>query len=333
MQKEALYYEKLDKQRVGCRLCPHNCTIAEGKVGICGVRRNLEGSLHTLIYGEVSSMAMDPIEKKPLYHFFPGSSILSIGTVGCSFRCRFCQNYNISQNPDYPTRYYTPGEIVNYALSRGSVGVAYTYSEPLIWFEYVLDVCRATRESGLKNVFVTNGYINKEPLLEILKYADAFNIDLKSFSEDFYRRIIGGKVKHVLETIEEISLHRAVMLELTTLIIPGYNDSDEEMEEITAFIASLPGEVPYHLSAYYPMHHFSVPSTPLKTLERLKEIALKKLKYVYLGNVAADSSTYCPSCGSPLIERHGYSTEVLNLHNGECAVCGARIPVVLESSG
>lgn len=328
MKKEALFYEKLDKQKIGCRLCPHNCTISDGKVGICGVRKNTAGTLHTLIYGEVSSLAMDPIEKKPLYHFYPGSSILSIGTVGCSFRCRFCQNHNISQNPEYPTQNHTPDEIVEFALSRGSIGVAYTYSEPFIWYEYILDVCKKAKQAGLKNVFVTNGYINKDPLLNLLQFADAFNVDLKSFSEDFYQRIIGGKVKHVLETIEEISLHPAVMLELTTLVIPGYNDSDEEMEEITGFIASLSRDIPYHLSAYYPTHHFTVPATPIKTLERLKEIALKKLKYVYLGNVRADSNTYCPSCGSQLIERRGYSTEIQNMENGKCGKCGAGIPVV-----
>jgi len=329
MKKEALYYDNLESGKVKCRLCPHNCTIEEGKFGICKTRTAQGCKLYTTIYGEVSAIAMDPIEKKPLYHFFPGSSILSIGTVGCSFKCQFCQNYHISQNPNYPTDFYSPEEIAELALNKSSIGVAYTYSEPLIWYEYVYDTGIEARKRGLKNVFVTNGYINQEPLLELLKYADAFNIDLKSFNKDFYRKIIGGKLEPVLETIKEISRHPEIDLEVTTLVIPGYNDSDKEMEEITDFLASLNKDIPYHLSAYYPAYKFKAPPTPVETLERLKEIAERKLNYVYLGNVAEPTNTYCPECGALLIERHGYYTGIVDLKGDKCGKCGAKIPIIV----
>ena len=329
MKKEALYYDNLESGKVKCRLCPHNCTIGEGKFGICKARTAQGSKLYTTIYGEVSAIAMDPIEKKPLYHFFPGSSILSIGTVGCSFKCQFCQNYHISQNLNYPTDFYSPEEIAELALNKGSIGVAYTYSEPLIWYEYVYDASIETRKRGLKNVFVTNGYINQEPLSELLKYADAFNIDLKSFNKDFYRKVIGGKLEPVLETIEEVSRHPEIDLEVTTLVIPGYNDSDKEMDEITDFLASLNKDIPYHLSAYYPAYKFKAPSTPIETLERLKEIAERKLNYVYLGNVAGPTNTYCTECGALLIERHGYYTRIVDLKGDRCGNCGAKIPIIV----
>jgi len=328
MEREARFYEKRGDGKVQCFLCPHTCVIGEGKRGVCGVRVNKQGTLYTMIYGEVSSIAMDPIEKKPLYHFYPGSSILSIGTVGCSFRCQFCQNYSISQNPDHPTETYTPEELIRYARTRNSVGIAYTYSEPLIWYEFVYDTCEAAREAGLKNVFVTNGYINPEPLRELLPLADAFNIDLKSFSEDFYRKYTGGKLAPVLKTIEEIAGRDGVVLEVTTLVIPGHNDSDEEMERITGWLASLRRDIPYHLSAYYPMYKFTAPPTPYGSLERLRDIAKKKLNYVYLGNVRSDSSSYCPDCGAVLVERLGYSIRVGSYRNGKCGSCGNSVPIV-----
>jgi pyruvate formate lyase activating enzyme len=327
MEREALYYEKREDGRVQCRLCPHNCIIAEDKRGICRVRENRSGTLHTLIYGEVSSVAMDPIEKKPLYHFHPGSSILSIGTVGCSFRCKFCQNYSISQNVDHPTRFYEPEDLVDIAEERDSIGIAYTYTEPLIWFEYVLDCCRAARDRGLKNVFVTNGYINTEPLSELLPHADAFNIDLKSMNEDFYRSIVGGKLQGVLDTIKEISAHRDILMEITTLVIPGHNDSDEEMEGLTGFLASLRPDIPYHLSAYYPMYQFNAPPTPIETLTHLKEVAERKLQYVYLGNISGPTNTQCHNCGAMLVERRGYRVHLGRVESGKCTSCGAPVPI------
>lgn len=327
MEKEALYYEKIDSSTVRCGLCPHRCTIAEGKTGICGVRKNRKGTLYTMIYGEVSSVAMDPIEKKPLYHFYPGSSILSVGTVGCSFRCGFCQNYNISQNPEHPTKYYDPDEIVAIAMENRSVGIAYTYSEPLIWHEWVIDTCKCAREAGLKNVFVTNGYINQEPCAELLRYADAFNIDLKSFSDEFYRKTVGGRLKPVLDTIEEISKREDIVLEVTTLVIPGYNDSDEEMEQLTEWLSSLSPDIPYHLSAYYPMYKFTAPATTLPILQRMEKIAKKRINYVYLGNVSGESSTRCANCGSMLVQRFRYSVKVANYSDGTCTSCGKPVPI------
>lgn len=327
MEKEARFYEKRDDQKVQCGLCPNHCVIAQNKSGTCGVRKNKKGTLYSMIYGETSSIAMDPIEKKPLYHFFPGSSILSIGTVGCSFRCQFCQNYTISQNPDHPTKYYTSKDLVRYARENNSVGIAYTYSEPLIWYEFVIDTCREAHRAGLKNVFVTNGYINQKPLLELLPLADAFNIDLKSFNEEFYKKYTGGKLQPVLDTIREISKHKDIQLEITTLIIPGFNDSPEEMEELTDFILSLSPDIPYHLSAYYPMYKFNAPPTSRTTLSSLKEIALKKLHYVYLGNVGGDSNTYCSNCGSALVERTGYFIRIAHYKNGKCTHCGNDVPI------
>jgi len=331
MKKEARYYTQKEdggiRGGVRCGLCPHRCVIAKDKTGICGVRVNREGTLYTNIYGEVSSIAMDPIEKKPLYHFYPGASILSIGTVGCSFKCQFCQNYGISQDPAHPTDYYPPEEMVRLAAGGDSIGIAYTYSEPLIWFEYVLDCCKLAREQGLKNVFVTNGYVNPEPLAELLGYADAFNIDLKSMSGDFYKTIVGGRLDPVMRTIRAVSEKEGVTLEVTTLIIPGYNDSDEEMEEIAEFLSSLGRPVPYHLSAYYPMYKFTAPPTPVETLERLQRIAEKKLDYVYLGNVRTDANTSCPSCGAVLVERRGYGVRRVNLGNGRCDKCGEPVPM------
>jgi len=329
MEREAMYYEKRERGKVQCFLCPHNCVIGEGKAGVCGVRRNKNERLVTMIYGEVSSIAMDPIEKKPLYHFYPGSSILSIGTVGCSFRCQFCQNYSISQNPDHPTDFYSSSELVNMAIKRNSIGIAYTYSEPLIWYEFVLDTCREAKKQGMKNVFVTNGYINQEPLEELLSYSDAFNIDLKSFNNDFYGKICGAKLNPVLKTIKKVAETEGIILEVTTLIIPGYNDTEQEIEQITDFLSSLSPDIPFHLSAYYPMYKFKAPPTPVSTLEKLKQVAEKKMRYVYLGNVAGPTNTTCPHCGSVLIERRGYHTRLLNLENGRCKKCSQLIPVMV----
>ena len=327
MEREASYYEKKDAGKVQCHLCPHNCIISEGKRGICRVRTNEGGVLYTNIYGEVSSVAMDPIEKKPLYHFYPGHSILSVGTVGCSFHCMFCQNYSTSQNPDHATQYYSPEELVSVAESSNSIGIAYTYTEPLIWYEYVLDCCRLAHKAGLKNVFVSNGYINQEPLSELLPYADAFNIDLKAMNEEFYRKVIGGRLQGVLDTIAAISKHPQITLEVTTLVIPGYNDSDAEMEELAGFLSSLRVDIPYHLSAYFPMYQFTAPATSYETLKRLKELALKKLRYVYLGNVSGPTNTACHHCGSVLVERFGYSVRRDGYSGGKCDNCGESVPI------
>ena len=327
MEREASFYEKRDDGKVQCRLCPHNCILAEGRRGKCRVRVNRDNVLYTTIYGEVSSVAMDPIEKKPLYHFYPGNSILSVGTVGCSFRCKFCQNYSTSQNPDHPTQYYSPEELVSVAGSSNSIGIAYTYTEPLIWYEYVLDCCKLAHEAGLKNVFVSNGYINPEPLAGLLPYTDAFNIDLKAMNKEFYQKVVGGKLQGVLDTITEISKHPQVLLEVTTLVIPGYNDSDAEMEELTGFLSSLRLDIPYHLSAYFPMYQFTAQATPYETLKRLRDVAKKKLRYVYLGNVSGPTNTACHNCGAVLVERYGYSVRKGAYNRGRCNNCGENVPI------
>jgi pyruvate formate lyase activating enzyme len=328
VEREASFYDKRDDGKVQCRLCPHNCIISEGKRGICRVRENREGVLYTTIYGEVTSAAMDPMEKKPLYHFYPGSSILSVGTVGCSFRCKFCQNYSTSQNPDHPTQYYSPEELVAVAGSSNSIGIAYTYTEPLIWYEYVLDCCKLARKAGLKNVFVSNGYINPEPLSELLPHADAFNIDLKGMNEEFYKKEVGGKLQGVLRTIEEISKHTQIHLEVTTLVIPGYNDSDKEMTELVGFLSSLRADIPYHLSAYFPMYQFTAPATTYESLKHLREIARKKLQYVYLGNVSGPANTVCHSCAAVLVKRYGYTVSRGAYTSGRCNNCGEKVPIV-----
>lgn len=283
---KAQYFIPLGKERVHCVLCPHDCHIQEGHRGLCGVRINHHGELFAESYGQVSSLALDPIEKKPLYHFHPGSRILSLGSFGCNFSCSFCQNHSLSmEKPD--TVYIAPELLVQKALElkkEGNIGLAYTYNEPLISFEFVLDCCKLAREKGLLNVLVTNGYIQQEPLSEILPVIDAMNIDLKSFHQEFYGKICNGKVEFVKKTIE-----RAVQkchVEVTTLIIPGLNDTEEEMEDLSSWLSSLSPEIPLHLTRFFPRYKLSDRGpTPHETLERLALIAKTRLKYVYLGNV------------------------------------------------
>ncbi len=282
--KEALYYEKLEKLMVHCRLCPVECVIAPGKHGACGVRVNKGGTLYSEIYGRITSAALDPIEKKPLYHYHPGEYIFSIGTKGCNLHCSFCQNWQISQDLEAPTDGITSKEAVARAKESGSFGIAYTYNEPFIWYEFVLETAKLAKESGLENVLVTNGYVNMEPLEEMLPYINAMNIDLKAFNEDFYRKICAGKLANVREVIKRAAGDCHV--ELTTLIISGLNDSEKEMREEAEWIRDNVGaETPLHLSRYFPCYKMKVEATPLKTMERAREIAMSSLKYVYLGNV------------------------------------------------
>jgi len=324
----ANYFKKLDRQRVRCTLCPNNCIIAPGKYGSCLVRRNLQGELTLPYYGAVSSLAIDPIEKKPLYHFYPGEKILSVGFLGCNLHCPFCQNYQISQSTDIPFSKLTPTELVGNALKQGSFAIAYTYSEPLIHFEYVLEAAQQAHEKGLKNVLVSNGYLNQEPASELLEYLDAANIDLKSFNPDFYRREIGGKLSEVKRFITQAAA--ATALEVTTLIIPGKNDTPEEIAEIAAFLATIDRNIPYHLSAYYPQHHYHIPPTPISTLTAASETAAKHLNYVYLGNVgSSEINTLCPECRSLLIRRRGYSVQIKGIKEHRCSNCGNRVPIRL----
>ncbi len=326
---EALYYEKLDDDRVRCHLCPHECTIGPGKAGLCRQRANEGGTLVSAIYGRVTSAGMDPIEKKPLYHFHPGKPILSVGTNGCNFACLHCQNWSISQE-DAPTRALSPPDAVELAAENGSFGIAYTYNEPLIWYEFVLDTSKLAHERGLKNVLVTNGFIQPEPFAELLPFIDALNIDIKSIREEFYREICRGRLGPVLETAK--AAKQAAHVEVTNLIIPTHNDSERDLTDLADWVRdNLGADTPAHLSAYTPRYKLNAPPTSTETLERAYEIFAERLQYVYLGNVVADkgSDTDCPKCGAMLIQRRGYSTQVVGLDGAKCAKCGTELNVVI----
>jgi len=320
--KEAAYYEKLADGAVQCHLCPHQCRIADGRTGLCGVRENRDGTLYSTIYGQVTSIAMDPIEKKPLYHFHPGTNILSLGTRGCNFACQFCQNWTISQaTPD--TRPLAPEAAVQAAQQESSIGIAYTYNEPSIWFEFLLATARLARDAGLANVLVTNGFINPEPFAELLPYVDGINMDLKSIRPEFYTRLCRGTLDPVLASARTAA--RNTHLEVTNLIIPGHNDSDEEFEELAAWIeAELGPQTPAHLSAYFPRYKLQAPPTPVETLERALAIFSRRLHHVYLGNCYSKlgASTRCHQCGAELVTRRGYNTRVVGLDGPRCTACG-----------
>lgn len=288
--KEAMFYEKLPGiQSVHCHLCPHQCQIPPNGCGQCGVRKNVDGTLYSLIYSKISSIALDPIEKKPFRRFHPGSFILSVGSVGCNMRCPFCQNYSISRASvqDADTVSMDSKSLVNRALElipQGNIGIAYTYNEPSVWYEYVYDTARIAKENGLQNVLVTNGYLCREPLEKLLPYIDAMNIDLKSYSEEFYRQTLKGGLEEVKETIR-IAAPRC-HVEVTTLILPGYNDSVEEISRLAEFLASVSPDIPLHLTRFFPRYQWADKSpTPVNTLYRLKETAEKYLHYVYTGNI------------------------------------------------
>ncbi len=319
---KAAYYKKLEDNKVQCRLCPAECLLTEGKVGICGSRFNRNGKLVTDNFGELVTACYDPIEKKPLYHYYPGTVIFSTGANGCNFNCDNCQNWEISQTK-IPTKFVAPEDLVGLARRNNSIGVAYTYTEPLIWFEYILKTARLIREAGLKNVLVSNGYINPEPLEELLPLIDAANIDLKGMKPQFYRTVCKGKIEPVLKNIQ-LFYEAGVHLEITNLVIPHLNDSDADFGLLADFVSGLSRKIPLHFSAYYPTYKMHNPPTPAETLLRAYDIAAGKLDFVYIGNVhvADKTDTFCPSCHTRLIQRHGYSIEILNLRNGTCVTCG-----------
>ena len=327
MNKTALYWIKLEEDKVQCNLCPHNCKINEGQYGVCNVRKNNSGNLETTIYGEISSMADDPIEKKPLYHFYPGEGILSVGTVGCNFHCTFCQNWNISQEKA-PTKYIAPDELTKITKRYRSMGVAFTYNEPLIWFEYILDSAKFLQAQDLKVVLVTNGYVNPEPLSELLPYVDAMNIDLKSPKDEFYKKLCKGTVEPVKNTIRMASSKCHV--EVTTLLVSGENDSDEDLHDIVDFIAEVNPEIPFHFSRYFPNYQFNAPATDPGCLSKAYTIAKEKLNYVYLGNIniPGSSDTICPKCDSMLVSRSGYFTKITGLDGNKCKNCGKELNFV-----
>jgi len=283
---KAKYFTKMDDGRVNCHLCPHNCVIKPGGYGVCRVRTNEAGNLYTTNYGKVTSLALDPIEKKPLANYYPGSYILSAGTFGCNLKCAFCQNWTIAHE-EPKAHEITPYELAQTALelrSRGNIGVAYTYNEPSIWYEFVYDTCREVKKAGMKNVLVTNGFINEEPLRELLPFVDAMNIDVKAFTQDFYRDICKGKLEDVKRTVEISSAYCHV--EVTTLVVPGLNDSEEEIDSLAGWLKSVSPDITLHLTRFFPNYKMTdrIP-TPVKTLKTLEKVALRHLKNVCLGNI------------------------------------------------
>ena len=331
MIKEARLWEKLDRQSVQCHLCAHECRIPEAKSGVCGVRRNDRGTLNTLVYADVIAAHVDPIEKKPLYHFLPGSLAYSIATIGCNFKCGFCQNWQISQAAAeagglHSGRETPPEKVVEQAGNNGCRSIAYTYTEPTIFFEYAFDVARLATEAGLYNVFVTNGYMTRRTLDAIRPYLHAANVDLKSFRDDFYRKNCQARLQPVLDTISAMK-SLGVWLEVTTLVIPGENDSDEELRHIAEFLAGVDPMIPWHVSAFHPDYEFTDhKATPLETLRKAKELGQQAgMNHIYLGNVMEGGNTFCHSCRKEIIKRHYMGLDDSRLKDGRCPYCGTAI--------
>jgi pyruvate formate lyase activating enzyme len=330
--KEAMFYEQVGGRQVLCRLCRFRCLIHDGERGICAVRENRGGTLYSLVYGKLCAEHVDPIEKKPLFHVMPGSKSYSIATPGCNFHCRHCQNYTIAQVEQRTTingAEQTPREVVQRAKNNNCSSISYTYTEPTIFYEFAYDTARLAHEAGLKNIFVTNGYISSEALATIAPFLDAANIDLKSFSEEFYHTIVHARLSEVLDSIIEYR-NRGIWIEITTLIIPGLNDSDMELREIADFIvANLGIDTPWHVSQFHPTYKLTaLPKTPAATLRRARDIGIAAgLRYVYEGNVPGEGgeNTNCPSCAKLLIKRYGYIIEADWINNGACPHCGANI--------
>jgi pyruvate formate lyase activating enzyme len=329
--KEATFYKKKGEEKVICRLCPHTCLIAEGGTGICGVRQNRGGTLFSLVYDKIISENIDPIEKKPLYHFLPGSRSYSIATAGCNFTCTHCQNADISQLPRHSAAVFgmkrKPEDIAAAAIGSGCASIAYTYTEPTIYYELAFDTAKRAAEKGMKNIFVSNGYINPEPLTLISPFLHAANIDLKGSSEHFYRTVCGAKLQPVLDTIQ-LYKKLGIWIEITTLIIPGLNDAPDMLASIAAFIAGVGLEIPWHVTAFHPTHHMvDRPPTPVRTLVLARNIGLQAgLRYVYTGNIQGmeGENTYCPSCGAAVIERSGFNITHYGLKNDHCPQCHCR---------
>jgi len=331
--KEAMLYHPLENGKVQCILCNHRCIISSSKRGLCGVRENQGGKLYTLVYGRAISLNVDPIEKKPIFHLFPGSTSFSVAAVGCNFRCLQCQNHEISQMPRGPDgriegTEVPPSKILSLTKQYQCRSISYTYTEPTIYFEYAFDTARQAHQDGIKNIFVTNGYMTEEALQMIQPYLDAANVDLKSFRENFYKEICGATLQPVLENLRWMR-QMGIWVEITTLIIPTLNDSDREFEEIAQFILSLGPEVPWHISAFYPTYKMlNLPRTPASSLHRAREIGVTAgLQYVYCGNIPGEEGedTFCPHCGQRVIERIGFRVIKNEVINGGCRHCRGRI--------
>lgn len=331
---EAYLYEPLKEKKVKCNLCNHHCIIKEGKRGICGVRENQGGILETLVYGKLIASHIDPIEKKPLFHFMPGSLSYSIATVGCNFKCLFCQNADISQMPSdhngmITGDLYAPEDVVNAAVKGNCKSIAYTYTEPTVFFEFAFDTAKLAHAKGIKNVFVTNGYMTSEAVHMISPYLDAANVDLKAFNKSFYKEVVKARLEPVKKTLK-LMKSLGIFVEVTTLLIPGLNDDKKELEKLALFLVkSLGPETPWHVSAFYPTYKLTDrPPTPVELLVMAREIGIKAgLRYVYIGNVPNEDgeNTFCYNCGKLLINRLGFSIIKNVLENGRCPYCGAQI--------
>jgi len=322
--KKALFFKSLDQKKVQCMLCPHQCIIYPEKTGICQVRKNIDGILYSLVYGKPVAKSIDPIEKKPLFHFYPGSKSYSIATVGCNMKCKHCQNYDISQSSvdESFDQFVSPEEIVQSAVASHSTSIAYTYTEPTIYYEYAYDIAKIAHEHNLKNVFVTNGYITTEALDYIAPLIDGANIDLKSMRDEFYTSICGSHLQPVLDSIQRYHEH-GIWVEITTLIIPGYNDKKDELKQIAEFIYHLDKNIPWHVTGFHPTYKLTnAPSTKPTQLEQAVDIGKKVgLKYIYQGNILQGEDTICPTCGTLLIKRRGFSIQENNINQGKCPSC------------
>ena len=330
----ALYQESLPDNIVHCLLCPHQCLLKEGKIGLCRVRINLRGKLFTLAYGNLCSLAVDPIEKKPLFHFYPGTKIFSLALAGCNFRCLNCQNWEISQrSPQETCRYeLMPDEAIEQALLRKTDSIAFTYTEPTVFFEYLLDTAKAAHARGLKTVLISNGYINEKPLMELCPYLDAANIDLKCFDEEVYGRLTGGRLQPVLGTLKTLR-DRGVWLEITNLVIPGYTNNPEMIGQMCHWLVENGfADVPLHFSRFFPAHKLMdvSPTSGQCLLQAKKTAEMAGMQYVYIGNNPAlnGENTYCPRCRHLVVERSGYTVRWNQARHGECGYCGEEIPGV-----
>jgi len=329
--KEALFYKKLENKAVQCQLCPRKCMIPNGRRGFCQVRENRDGILYTLVYAKPVAVHVDPIEKKPLFHFLPGTSAFSIATAGCNLRCKFCQNWEISQKRPEEVKYVylEPEDLIKQVLESGSPTIAYTYSEPTIFYEYMLETAKLARERGIKNIMHSCGYINEQPLRQLAKYLDAANIDLKAFTDDYYTKMSEATLEPVLKSLK-ILKEEGVHLEITNLILSGYNDDKDSLVKMCLWIKeNLGSDIPLHFSRAFPMYKLlSINPTPVETLEKARQIALDcGLKYIYIGNVAGNpaENSYCPRCERIVIKRAGYIILENNLKDGKCKFCGEKI--------
>ncbi|MFO7888958.1 MAG: AmmeMemoRadiSam system radical SAM enzyme [bacterium] len=336
--KEVKLYNKKENGKVECCACEHKCIIPPGKRGICGVRENREGTLYSLVYGKTIAANTDPIEKKPLFHFLPGTLSFSIATAGCNMHCKYCQNADISQLPrerkNIIGREFLPEQVVQTALKNKCKTIAYTYTEPSIFWDYAYDTAKLAREQGIKNVFVTNGYFSRESFQEISEFMDAANVDLKSFSDKTYKEICSAKLQPVVDTILRMKA-AGVWIEVTTLLITDLNDSKQELEEIANFIAECDPGIPWHISRFYPTYKMlDKPPTSVKSIWRAMEIGYEAgLHFVYAGNVRGDEgeNTFCYSCGTRVIQRVGFQVSDNIVKQGKCPKCGAVIEGVWES--